>query len=343
MGILNRMTHLKPAVIVIILVVSSLMTVISIGHKRKSYIQKTIPYTVLDDTENEKWHEDFIIVKIKSSKDGVMQNAYAYQTTSKIPQPLIVSLHTWNGDYRQNDKFKNLVRENNWNYIHPDFRGPNKNFEACVSDFVIQDIDDSIDFALSNFNCDKEKIYIVGVSGGGYAALASFMKSKHNVAEFSAWVPISDVYWWHHETKVRGLNYWKDILKCTNSSNEKLDEIIAKSRSPIYWKAAKEKLTNTKLKIYAGVYDGIQGSVPITQSINFYNKILADIDCYDTEKFVNDKEIIHLLTKQTPIGSYGQIGKRKIILKKECKNVKITIFDGEHEMMTDVVLQTLND
>lgn len=338
----DRTAWWKLAILGTVLVVSSLSAGIVIGYKGKSYIQKAITYTLFDDTRAGKWHEDFRVVNIKSSKDGVIQKAYAFRTTAKTPQPLIVSLHSWGGDYRQDDKFKNQVKEKNWNYIHPDFRGPNKSLEACVSDLVIQDIDDAIDFALSNFNCDKEKIYVVGGSGGGYAALESFMKSKHNVAEFSAWVPISDIYWWYHETKVRGLNYWQDILKCTDSPNGQLDEITAKSRSPLYWETPTEKLANTKLKIYAGVYDGIQGSVPITQSINFYNKILADIDCSDSTQFVNDKEIVHLLTRQTPLDSYGQIGNREIILKKEYKNVKITIFDGKHEILTDFVLQTLN-
>jgi hypothetical protein len=128
-------------------------------------------------------------------------------------------------------------------------------FRGNASDLVIQDIDDAIDFALSNFNCDIEKIYVIGGSGGGYAALASFMKSKHNVAEFSAWCPISDIYRWYYQTKVRDLNYWEDISKCTNSPNEQLNEISAKSKSPLYWKTPTQKLTTTKLKIYTGVYD----------------------------------------------------------------------------------------
>jgi esterase/lipase len=301
-----------------------------------------VTYIPLDYISEWKWPAGFHVVNIKSTKDASIQKAYAFQTTAKTPQPLIVSLHTWHGSYRQHDALANQVKEKNWNYIHPDFRGVNRSIEACAGDLVIQDIDDTIDFALSNFNCDIEKIYVIGVSGGGYAALASFMKSKHNIAEFSAWCPISDIYWWYHQTKVRDLNHWEDILKCTNSSNGHLDEISAKSRSPLYWETPTQKLITAKLKIYTGVYDGIQGSVPITQSINFYNKILTDINCSDSLQYINDIEIVHLLEKQTPLNNYGQIGNRKIILKKEYKNVNITIFDGKHELLTDIVLQTLN-
>ena len=220
---------------------------ILIGYKKRSFIKKTATYILFDDTRNGKWSEGFHVVNIQSTTDSSIQKAYAFQTTAKTPQPLIVSLHTWSGNYRQYDGLANQVKEKNWNYIHPDFRGPNKSIDACVSDLVIQDIDDAIDFALSNFNCDTEKIYVIGVSGGGHATLASFMKSKHNVAEFSAWCSISDIYWWYHQTKVQDINYWRDILKCTNSSNGQLDEISAKSKSPLYWKTPTQKLITTKL------------------------------------------------------------------------------------------------
>ena len=340
-GNLNIVVRWKPAILGTLLVVSSLSVGTVIGYKGKSYIQKAVTYTPFDDTRVGKWDNDFKVVNIKSTKDGTIQKAYAYQTTAETPQPLVISLHSWSADYQQNDEYHNQVKELNWNYIHPDFRGQNNTSNACVSDLAIQDIDDAIDFALTNFNCDKEKIYVVGGSGGGYATLASFMKSKHKVAQFSAWCPISDIYWWHHQTKVRNLKYWEDILKCTDSPNGQLDEFSAKSKSPLYWETPTQKLATSKLKIYAGVYDGIQGSVPITQSINFYNKVLTDINCSDSSQFVSDKEIIQLLENQKPLDNYGQIGNRKIILKKEYQNISLTIFDGKHEMLTDIVLQTL--
>lgn len=336
----NRKLRSSMAAIVIGLLLLSIG--ILIGYNKRNHIQKMVTYVAFDDTRAGKWQKDFQVVNIKSTKDSSIQKAYAFQTTAKTPQPLIVSLHTWSGDYRQDDGLANQVKEKNWNYIHPDFRGANKSVNACVSELAIQDIDDAIDFALANFNCDKEKIYVIGVSGGGYATLAGFMKSKHDIAEFSAWCPISDIYWWYHQTKVRDLIYWKDILICTNSSNGQLNEDSAKARSPLYWDTPVKQRMTAKLKIYAGVYDGIQDCVPITQSIHFYNKILADINCADSSQYVNAGEMVHLLEKQTPLSNYGQIGNRDIILKKEYKNVQITLFDGAHEMLTDIALQTLD-
>lgn len=197
--------------VAILVMLLLLLVGVLIGYKEKGYIQKIVTYIPFESIRAENWKKGFHVVSIKSTKDSAIQKAYAFQSTAKTPQPLVVSLHQWSSDYREYDKLANQVKEKNWNYIHPDFRGSNKSVDACVSDLAIQDIDDAIYFALSNFNCDKDKIYVIGVSGGGYAALAGFMKSKHNVAEFSVWCPISDIYWWYHQTKARNLNYWEDI------------------------------------------------------------------------------------------------------------------------------------
>ena len=97
----------------------------------------------------EKWSDEFEVVEIKSPIDGETQKAYFYKTTSSEPQPLIVSLHTWSFDYTQYDSINIQSVEKDLNYIHPDFRGPNKSKDACCSDLVISDIDAAIDFAIN--------------------------------------------------------------------------------------------------------------------------------------------------------------------------------------------------
>ena len=50
------------------------------------------------------------------------------------------------------------------------------------------------------------------------------------------------------------------------------------ARSPFYMHTPVEKRKNSKLYIYAGIHDGYEGSVPISQSLAFYNKVVADFD-----------------------------------------------------------------
>lgn len=153
-----------------------------------------------------KWGDEFKVVEIKSPLDGALQPAYFYKTRSTDPQPLVVSLHTWSNDYTQYDSINHFSSLKDYNYIHPNFRGVNNKKEACCSDLVISDIDASIDYAIENANVDTTRIFVIGTSGGGYATLAMFMKSKHKIRKFSSWVPLVDLVRWYEETKIRKLN-----------------------------------------------------------------------------------------------------------------------------------------
>ena len=293
-------------------------------------------------TTSENWSNEFEIVDIKSPIDGVLQKAYFYKTKSNFPQPLIVSLHTWSYNYTQFDSINVQSAEKDYNYIHPDFRGANNSKDACCSELAITDIDASIEFAINNANVDTSRIYMIGTSGGGYATIAMFMKSKHRIKKFSSWVPLVDLIRWYDETKIRELEYANDILACTESTGGVINEKKAKEKSPIYWETPKEKLNYSSLDIFTGVYDGIgNGVIPITHSINFYNKVLNDIDEKDKSKYVSDKEKLSLLEYRKPLGDYGFISGRKVFLFKDSHNISLTLFEGGHEILNEFAFEQL--
>jgi hypothetical protein len=288
-----------------------------------------------------RWKEDFRLVDIRSTYDGLIQKAYFYSSNCTLPQPLIISLHTWSFDYTQTDPLAELCVSENINYIHPDFRGLNNRPEACCSEAALSDIDDAISYALRNANVDTSRICMIGLSGGGFATLCMFMKSKHRISKFSAWVPISDLKAWYAESRIRKNGYEEDILKCTGSQNGILDVSEALRRSPLYWETPVYKIPATELKIYTGVYDGIQGSVPITHSINFYNKVLSDLPDVPVDKFVSTEEKLFLLERCGPAGQYGSISGREVCLKKEYMGIKLTVFTGNHEMLSGYAFNEL--
>lgn len=292
-------------------------------------------------SKKSNWKTDFSIASIESSLDNTIQKAHYYQTKSKLAKPLIVSLHTWSGDYTQYDDLAELCRNRDLNYIHPDFRGPNNSSKACCSEFVLSDIDDAITYALENFNVNSDQIYIIGFSGGGYATLSAFMKSKHKVNKFSAWASISDLVAWHKESKIlENFEYVDDIQRCTES-DRKLNIEIAKQKSPINWQTPTHKLEQQELNIYAGIYDGLQGSVPITHSINFYNKVLKDLNVKDSIYYVSEKEKLSLLEKREPLGQFGNLSNKQIFLRKTYKNISLEIFEGGHEILSEYALNEL--
>lgn len=334
---------LKPVLIILILLLGVAVGILICQNEavRNAVIEPfTESFTPYDDTRQTTWDTDFRLIDIKSTLDNSLQKAYFYKSKSDEPKALIVSLHSWSGYYDQKDGLAGLSKENDLNYIHPDFRGANWTKDACCSELALNDIDDAITFAIQTSNVDTSKIYVIGSSGGGYATLSTFMKSKHNIKKFSAWVPISDLVAWYSESKIIGNKYAQNILDCTESKNG-LDIEKSKSRSPIYWNTPAEKLINSKLTIYTGIYDGIQGSVPITHAINFYNKILDEQTIPDLVNKVSDSEKLNLLEFRKPLGEFGNIGDRRVFLKKKSGNVSLTIFEGKHEMLTEFAFNQL--
>lgn len=303
---------------------------------KKPFIQTYLKY---NDKWNSKWSNDFKVVEIKSDLDDNVQRAYFYKSKSENKRPLIVSLHTWGGNYIQYDELSELCKMKDLNYIHPDFRGSFSSKDGCCGELAISDIDQSITYALNNANIDTTNIFVIGVSGGGYATLSTFMKSQHNIKKFSAWASISDVVLWYGEKKIRVNNFGETLEY--SESKKGLNDIVDNQKSPIYWNTPIEKLLESKLFIYAGIYDGIQGNVPITQSINFYNKVLSDLSVSDSSKYVSEKEKLELLEFRNPLSDSGSISGRKICLKKEFKNIKLIIFEGNHEMLMNYALDEL--
>lgn len=308
----------------------------------------TQKYTNWDDTFSKDWPVECQEIEIKSSKDGKLQKAYFYSTKGTKPRPLVVSLHTWSSNYQQEDALSYKCVNKNYNYIHPDFRGPNFTFESCGSPLVISDIDDAIDYSIKNGNVDLNSIHVIGVSGGGYATLLTYMNSKHNIKTFSAWSPISNLVDWYYESEGRNAKYAKHIAMVTNGCSFEnkpyyLNLEEAKKRSPIYMHTPVKKREHSNLFIYHGIHDGYTGSVPITHSIRMYNKIIQDFNPKLEADLIPSCDIIKLLTYRRNTEEKGSlIGRRIHYDKKHNNSVRVVIFEGTHEMLIKIALKKVN-
>jgi predicted peptidase len=282
---------------------------------------------------------------IQSTLDKNTQVFYFDKSTSSKAKPLVVELHSWsNTADSQKDILAEQAHIKNWNYILPNFRGVNNHLKACCSEFVISDIDEAIDWALQHMNVDKKNIYIIGNSGGGYATMAMYMKSRHNIRAFSAWSSISDLATWHKESLERKNKYAAEIIQCTNA-NGLLDDQKARERSPLFWETPIKKRKNSALQIYAGIHDGYTGSVPISQSIKFYNKLLIDTDETDDARYVSPDDASTMLKTQSfPLKKpIKKIDNRAILYQKSSKKITITIFEGTHEILKNVALDLIGN
>jgi len=286
-----------------------------------------------DDTESKNWPEAFKKVTIQSSFDHSEQPCIVYASNNSKPQPLVVSLHSWSGNYLQTDSIAFDIQRRDWNYIHPDFRGPNNKPMACGSKAAIQDVDDAIQWAVQNLKVDPNEVHIIGGSGGGYLTMMCYMQLIYPAKSFSSWVGISDVEAWYYESRGRGQKYADDILKCVGDSAV-LNAAEARRRSPLHLPVPKR---NGSLHLYTGIHDGYKGSVPITHTLHFYNKIVAAQNKPEKNALVTQQEILNLVVRQTAERSFAyDLGKRKVHLFKKSGPVSITVFEGGHEMVVSV-------
>ena len=275
-----------------------------------------------DDTSRTRWPAEFKAVDIPA-QDGSQQKAYFHRAAG--PAPLLVSLHTWSGDWTQRDVLAQKALERGWSYLHPDIHGPNTRPEACLSDLVFDDIERAIAYARAE--ADVTAVYVVGASGGGYAALGAWLASAQPIDKVFAWVPITDLEAWYHQSRARNTQYAADILACTGSG-QSLDVAAARARSPLYL-TARPPLDRT-LALYAGIRDGHEGAVPISHSLDFFNMIAEERG----GQALSARTTGSLLSLgQQPLDV--RLDDREVIFQAEAPNIALTIFGGTHEMLVN--------
>ena len=281
-------------------------------------------------------------ITFRSSADGSNQPALFCDSGSKKKKPLLVVLHTWNGDYRDAgpSSLAHCCLEEDWALLHPDFRGPNNNPSATGSELVVQDIVDVVEYAKQAAALDPERIYLVGASGGGYTALLMAGKRPDLWAAVSAWVPIVDLAAWYHESLERGSGYDRSIVASCGGVPGDSPEVDKEyhNRSPIHFLARGGRV---RVDIQAGIRDGHTGSVPVSHSIRAFN-VLADeadrISQEHIEYMVRTATVPEELSGSSRDEAYGG---REILLRRSSKNVTLTLFAGGHEILFDVAFDWL--
>jgi len=288
-----------------------------------------------DDTQSKNWPSEAKQIEIPSTADGKIQKAYFYRSPDASPRPLIVSLHTWSGNYQQKDTLIQFCIQRGYHYIHPDFRGPNQTPEALGSELVVNDIDDAISYGLANASVDPGNIHVIGVSGGGHATVLTYMKSRHDIRSFSAYVGIYNLIDWYHESMGRKNKYGHDILLATSPGSKSLNNEETKKRSPFYMTTPVEKRKTSKLNLYAGIHDGYTGSVPVSHTLEMYNKVVSDFQP-DAKSALVPAEYIHTMVKERSLPGFENTGtymNRRIIYQNNYRNlINLIIFEGTHEM-----------
>ena len=293
-------------------------------------------------TEN-GWPEQVNEIHYLTAADSTQQPALFYAPETEKPAPLLVGLHTWSCDYIQDlsAPYAKWCVEKGWVFIHPNFRGSNTKPQATGSELVVKDITSAVDYATTNAKVDPNRIYLVGLSGGGYTSLLMAGRTPEIWAGVSAWVGISDLKAWHDECVKAGRKYHNHIVASCGGIPGQSPQIDAeyKKRSPItYLKNAR----TLSLDINAGITDGHTGSVPISHTLRAFN-LVADkpdrISDTDIDYFVRNAKVPpHLIAPLTDT-LYAE---KRPLFRKVSHNARVTIFDGGHDIAYDAALTWLS-
>jgi len=292
------------------------------------------------------WPEQVRKIAVESTADSTPQPALFWAPEAGgEPAPLLVALHTWSGGYTQGASapYARWCIEKGWVFIHPHFRGPNWTPQAAGSDLAVQDILDAVAYARKHARVDPRRVYLVGASGGGHAAVLMAGRAPEVWAAVSAWVPITDLKAWYAECRKAKRGYADHIVKACGGvpgESAKADRECEK-RSPLTWIG---KAAGVALDINAGIRDGHAGSVPISHTLRAFNALARD------EDRLSDAEIAHFVERAAVPASAAQpkeeladatYGSKPPLFRRTSNAVRVTIFQGGHEIVFPAALAWL--
>jgi dienelactone hydrolase len=285
-------------------------------------------------------------IHIPSSADGKKQPALWYDSGTERAKPLLITLHSWSFDYTQpvSIPFGLWAVQNDWVFIHPDYRGKYNNPEATASELAIQDILDARQYALDNANIDADRIYLTGFSGGAMTALIMAGRYPNLWSAVSAWVPIYNLndWYWYSATENPERHYAGNIADSCGGvprpGSPAARECLKRSPVP-YLKNAR----NQPLRIYlaVGIEDDI---VPPGQALLAFNDLAEKEDRFSARDilFINR---YHRL----PDGWSGDFSDKHyedagkpLLFKKTSANVSLTFFAGGHDVLFNPALLWLS-
>lgn len=302
-------------------------------------------YATRTTNSEDKWPPAVKRVDYPSQADASLQPAMFYAPASAEAKPLLVALHTWNGGYDQADSidYAEWCMKQGWAFIHPHFRGANNRPEAAGSPLVVADILSAVDYARGRTEIDQNRIYLIGESGGGHAALLLAGRAPQVWAGVSAWVPVTDLTRFHAESSTSKQRYAADIVAACGGKPEKDSpaDLECRRRSPVTFLSRARAIA---IDINAGIRDGHDrgGMVPIGHSLLAFNRLAAEPDRFSEAEIAELERSAQVPARLRFAGEDPLYGAHRVLLRRESGKARITLFDGGHERITAAGLAWLS-
>jgi pimeloyl-ACP methyl ester carboxylesterase len=277
------------------------------------------------------WQSDVGETRYRSSADGTLQPTLYYWPKAETAVPLLVALHTWSNDYLQPEPaYAEWCIRKGWAMIHPNFRGKNDRPEACGSELAVADILSAVEWAKGSTQIDADRVYLVGVSGGGYASLLMAGRAPQVWAGVSAWAGIYDLADWQRE---RGADrYAKGIESACGGApgtSGAVDEQYRR-RSASGWLA---RAGGVPVDIQTGIHDGHRGSVPVSHSLKAFNVLAGTREEVD-DGLMREMTVSAVVPERVRFSGVDRLYPRHpVLFRRVSGNVRVTLFEGGHEIV----------
>lgn len=289
------------------------------------------------------WPPEVQTVGFTSPADGSEQKTLLFVPPGDEPVPLLVAFHTWSNDYRQDESaYARWCIARGWAFLHPDVRGPANRPEAAGSELAMADLRAALDLAGAARRIDHERVYAIGVSGGGMMTLLAAARMPEVWAGASAWVPVTDLAAWHAETRAAGRDkYARDVEQVCGGppgASPAVDAAYA-GRSVVARLGAVRPAV--PLDINAGIHDGHTGSVPVSHGIRAFNAVAAAADRLPepaVERMVETRSVPEDLRFRGIDPLYAS---RPVLLRRTSDGARLSVFDGGHEILIEAGLTWL--
>jgi poly(3-hydroxybutyrate) depolymerase len=292
------------------------------------------------------WPPEVQTATFKSPADGSEQRTLLWLPPGDDPVPLLVAFHTWSGDYLQDESpYADWCIRRGWAFAHPNLRGPAIRPEAAGSAQAVADLRGLLELLRSKRSIDPQRIYCIGVSGGGMMTLLAAAHMPEVWAAASAWVPVTDLAAWHADSVARRNKYAGDMERVCGGPPGGSAEVDANyaSRSAVGL-LAKAFATNPvpfPLDINSGIHDGHTGSVPVSHGLRAFNVLAPAADRVPEETIAAMVETRAVPAGLRFAGSDPLYRTRPVLLRKTAGNTRITVFDGGHEILHEAGLTWL--
>lgn len=284
------------------------------------------------------------VVTITSTADSSLQPALFYSSGSPHPKPLLVVLHSWSADYLQHFSIPYGVWavENDWVFVHPNYRGPYTNPDATGSELAVRDVLDAVAYAREHARVDDSRIYVTGFSGGGMMTLIMVGRYPRLWAGAAAWVPVYDLVDWYQVTKGATHDYSGYIEQSCGGPplpGTPAEAECRKRSARTYLKRAKWK--RVQVYIATGIRDNF---VPPSHTLRAFNDLARWRDRIRRKEieYINEHHALpEDLAGEYADSLYADAGV-KLLFERQSRNAVIKLFEGRHDVIYNAGLLWLS-